>query len=126
VRLLAGCFLLCALLVTGLPPLAGFLAKFALLAPLPGAGAGASVLFVLIIAAGLCALIALARAGIHVFWSEGAWVFPAIRPGVVASVLILLTVCSALTVLAAAPWRYVSATSAQLHAPAQYIQAVLR
>src|SRR5699024_9894992 len=44
VVVLASCFFGCALLLAGLPPLAGFLAKFALLAPMLDAGFGAITL----------------------------------------------------------------------------------
>src|SRR5690606_29105345 len=59
-------FSACAVLLAGLPPLSGFLAKFALLSPmLEVAGRGAMVLFVLVVVAGLCTVIALCRAGIQ-------------------------------------------------------------
>jgi multicomponent K+:H+ antiporter subunit D len=125
VALLGLCFLACALVLAGLPPLSGFLAKFALLAPMLEGGPGAMVLFTLVVVAGFCTVIAMCRAGIQVFWADEGWVFPAIRTGEAASVVILLALCLGLTVLAEGPLRYVMETAAQLHAPARYIQAVL-
>jgi multicomponent K+:H+ antiporter subunit D len=129
VALLGLCFLACALVLAGLPPLSGFLAKFALLAPMlegaPGMGAGATTLFTLVVVAGFCTLIALCRAGIQVFWADEDWVFPPIRRGEAASVVILLALCLGLTVLAEAPLRYLAETAAQLHSPSGYIRAVL-
>jgi multicomponent K+:H+ antiporter subunit D len=129
VALLSVCFLICALVLAGLPPLSGFLAKFTLLAPMIEAGAaagpGAAVLFTMIVVAGFCTVIAMCRAGIQIFWADEGWVFPAIRAGEAVSVLLLLGACVALTVWAAAPLRYLAAAAQQLHAPAQYIQAVL-
>jgi multicomponent K+:H+ antiporter subunit D len=127
VALLGLCFLACALVLAGLPPLSGFLAKFALLAPmLDGApGVGATTLFTLVVVAGLGTVIAMCRAGIQVFWADEDWVFPAIRRGEAASVVILLVLCLGLTVLAEGPMRYLAETAAQLHAPSRYIQAVL-
>lgn len=124
VRLLAGGFFIAALLLAGLPPLSGFLAKFALLAPLVGAGAEAMMLFALIVAGGLGTVVAMCRVGIQVFW-EDDWVFPPIHNGAVASVAILLGLCLLLTVLGEAPMRYLQATAAQLHWPDGYIRAVL-
>src|SRR5699024_9668511 len=104
--ILSACFFACALLLAGLPPLAGFLAKFALLAPMPGHGVGAGILFALIIAAGLGTLIALCRAGIQIFWADDDWVFPHARGGETAAVALLLGLCLLLTVVVDAPWRY--------------------
>lgn len=122
---LSACFLACALLLSGLPPLSGFLAKFALLAPMLSGGTGAMILFGLIIAAGLGSIIAMCRAGIQIFWADTEWVFPRVRSSETASVIMLLAICLALTVVVASPWRYLSATARQVHNPDAYIQAVL-
>lgn len=123
--ILSACFFACALLLAGLPPLAGFLAKFAVLAPMPGHGVGAVILFALIIVAGLCTLIALCRAGIQIFWADDEWIFPHAGAGEIASVALLLGLCLLLTVIVDAPWRYLATTAEQIHAPANYIHAVL-
>lgn len=123
--LLSACFLACALLLAGLPPLSGFVAKFALLAPLLDGGFGALTLFVLIIAAGLGTVISMCRAGIQIFWGDSDWIFPKVRLGETLSVLALLAVCIVLTVAVTGPWRYLTATAQQIHTPDHYIHAVL-
>ena len=67
-------FIACASLIAGLPPLSGFVAKFALLSTLLAPTAASPTLaawtFVtLVIGSGLLATIAWSRAGIRVFWS---------------------------------------------------------
>jgi len=78
IAMLGICFLACAVLLAGLPPLAGFLAKFALLAPVLEITPRLAplVLFTVIIAAGFCTLIAMCRAGIQIFWAEPERHFP--------------------------------------------------
>jgi multicomponent K+:H+ antiporter subunit D len=125
--LLGGSFFACALLLAGLPPLSGFLAKFAMLAPMLEAGprVGAVVLFTLVIVAGFCTVIAMCRAGIQIFWVEPERIFPKVRLVESASIAILLGLCLLLTVLAEAPLRYLRDTARQIHTPAAYIQQVL-
>ena len=126
VALLGLGFLACALLLAGLPPLSGFLAKLALLAPMPAAaGHGTMVLFAVIIVGSLCTVIAMGRAGIHLFWADPERVFPKVRAGEALSVLILLGLCVLLSVWVSAPLRYLDATAQQLHAPAAYVDQVL-
>lgn len=127
IAMLGVSFSACALLLAGLPPLSGFLAKFALLAPMldDGARPGAGVLFALVVAAGFCTVIALCRAGIQIFWVEPERIFPKVRLVESASIAILLGLCLLLTVLVERPLRYLRDTAGQLHAPAGYIHAVL-
>ena len=120
-------FSVCAVLLAGLPPLSGFLAKFALLAPMldGGARSGAGVLFALVIVAGFCTVIALCRAGIQIFWVEPERIFPKVRLTETISIVILLGLCLLLTVFVEAPLGYLRDTATQIHAPAGYIRAVL-
>ena len=70
-------FVCCVLLVSGLPPLPGFLAKFALLstvlqsAAADGAPISTWVLCGAIVLSGFASLIALSRIGMRLFWSAG-------------------------------------------------------
>jgi multicomponent K+:H+ antiporter subunit D len=120
-------FVCCALLIAGLPPLPGFVAKFALLAallqpdPVPGA---AWALLALLSLSGLAAIIAMARSGIRIFWGSAASP-PRVRLIEMAPVGALLTLCFALTLAAGPAMRYLQDTAQALHAPRAYIESVL-
>jgi multicomponent K+:H+ antiporter subunit D len=130
-------FVACALLIAGLPPLAGFLAKFAMLDALfDAAREGALVggfpmpvtgwtLLVLLIGSSLFATIALARAGIRHFWVTQDRPVPRLRVIEFAPVAALLLAAVALTVRPDPLLRYSNAAAAGLLQPAAYIDAVM-
>ena len=78
-------FVSCVLLVTGLPPLPGFVAKFALLSTAIGAEnatgstTAAWTFAVAVVVAGFASLVALTRAGIRLFWTVTARTTPRLR-----------------------------------------------
>jgi len=121
-------FAACALLVAGLPPLPGFVAKFALLsallAPAPIGGATWTLLG-LVILSGLASLIAMGRAGVRIFWGADERSVPRVRVIEMAPVAILLTLCLALTVAAGPAMQYLQDAAQSLHAPHGYIDTVL-
>jgi multicomponent K+:H+ antiporter subunit D len=123
-------FLACALLLAGLPPLSGFLAKFAMLAPLlaPGEAALPATTWVLLAAlvlSGLATVIAMVRTGIDVFWASPAGTQPRVGLIEFLPVALLLALCGALTVGAGPAMEYMSATAEALHAPEGYLRGVL-
>src|SRR3954454_7639477 len=92
-------FISCALVVSGLPPLSGFIAKFALLTaafnPPTGTVSTASwVMLLVLIVSGLAALIAMTRAGIRAFWASADRAVPRVRLIEVAPVGVLLLLCA--------------------------------
>ncbi len=127
--LLGLAFLACTLLVAGLPPLSGFVAKLSLLAAILGASgvapAASWTFFGLLLLAGLAATVALARAGIRHFWGTGGRAAPRIQRAEAAAVVGLVVACVGLTGGAERVLRYTRDTAAALHAPAGYIEAVL-
>jgi multicomponent K+:H+ antiporter subunit D len=119
-----------ALIISGLPPLSGFIAKFALLAAAINARPGAVpvsawVFLVVLILSGLAALIAMSRAGISAFWASPDWSVPHVRLIEMAPVAVLLLLCAMQTIQAGPIMRYMQATAQSLHAPRDYIRAVL-
>ena len=128
-------FIGCAVLLAGLPPLSGFIGKFALLTAafnpsgmIAGAGPvplASWALLVLLILSGLAAIIAMTRAGIRAFWAPLERAVPRVRLIEMAPIVALLLLCVMQTVQAGPILRYMQATAQSLHAPSDYIDAVL-
>ncbi|MCO6387412.1 monovalent cation/H+ antiporter subunit D [Aliihoeflea sp. 40Bstr573] len=126
-------FSLLAMVLIGLPPLSGFLSKFAILHAIMGpashAGEGDAAmriaLAVLLILSGVTALIALSRMGIRTFWAPVEPMQPRVTITETAPILFLITVLFALVLLAGPVMAVVTAAAADLHDPSRYLGAVL-
>jgi len=124
-------FVGCSLVMTGLPPLSGFMAKFglfhALLDEHSNISLGYSVwaLIALVVISGLAGTIALMRFGVRTFWAVDISTPPLLRASEVASVFLLLMLCVLMTVGAGPLTHYLDRTAASLHTPQLYIERVL-
>ena len=123
-------FIGCAVVISGLPPLSGFIGKFALLTAALDANPStvsvtAWVLLTAVILSGLAALIAMARAGIGAFWASPDRLVPRVRLIEVAPVAILLLLCALQTIQAGPIMRFMKAGAQSLHDPKDYIRGVL-
>ncbi|MDB5730983.1 MAG: monovalent cation/H+ antiporter subunit [Variovorax sp.] len=121
-------FLGCTLLLTGLPPLSGFVGKFAMLSgllaardPMPEGWA----FMALLIGSGFLTLIALSRTGIRHFWTQPRTAIPSLPALEVLPVAALLAACLALTLGAEPVMQHASATAQALRHPQVYRDAVL-
>lgn len=128
------CFVGCGLLLTGLPPLSGFIAKFAMLAAVlstlgPGIDSGISIVgwsfSALLILSGLAALLAFSRAGIRIFWSPVDASVPRVLVAEVVPVVLLLSLTLAIVVKAEHVMQYMDATARAVHSPEFYVEDVL-
>lgn len=124
-------FVCCTLLVAGLPPLSGFLAKFALLATALSVQSTlelpllAWLMVGVLLATGLASLIAFVRIGMRLFWSPTGRRTPRLRVIEAVPVAGLVTLCIVLTLYAAPVMTYLDKAAVALHAPDAYIHAVL-
>lgn len=128
------CFGCVALLLAGMPPLSGFIAKFAMLTGmlnLKGPGSPAEIpartwlLIALIILSGLAALIAMMRSGIRTFWAPLEAIVPRVLVVEIAPIVALLVLCLLLTVEGGAMIGYTEAAAHSLYNPTGYIEGVL-
>lgn len=127
-------FAVCAVVLSGLPPLSGFLAKFAMLTPILNPQGLSTVneiaasswwLAGLLILSGFAALIALTRTGVNTFWATLDDTPAAVRVVEVAPVMVLLVLCIAMAVMAGPILAYLDAAAAALTNPAGYVRDVL-
>ena len=130
-------FTACALLIAGLPPLPGFLAKFAMLsALLDPAGVGASTphnavpfanwaLLVLLIVSGLLCMVGLSRAGVRHFWAPQGRPAPRLRIIECMPIAALLALCAWLAIRPGPVLDYAQAAAAAVINPVGYVEAVM-
>jgi len=127
-------FVACALLTAGLPPLSGFVAKFALLAGVldpagsrapDDVGVVAWTMVGLVVASGLVAAIATMRIGIRVFWVQVRRAPPRLRVIEAAPVAALLLACVAITIQAGPVMRYVESAVTAAHRAGAWVDAVI-
>lgn len=132
VAVLGFAFCLLALVLIGLPPLPGFIAKVAVLTAILGPGSPAlgspvmvGVLATLLILSGLVALVALSRMGIRAFWAPLEPFMPKITFTETAPILFLVALLIGLVVQAGATMDVLRATADDLHDQSRYVGTVL-
>lgn len=124
-------FVCCVLLVSGLPPLPSFVAKFALLSavlktsPAVGAPNAGWVLAIAVLATGFVGVVSLTRIGMRLFWSGSARRTPRLQVVEAAPVAFLVLLCLGLTAASGPAMRFFEETSRSLHNPNVYIETVL-
>lgn len=134
--ILGACFGICAILIIGMPPFSGFLAKFMLIAGVfCPEGMMESTVYIpaardwiyvaMIILSGIAALVAMTRAGIRIFWASVESRVPKVQMIEVVPVLALLSLCLVLTLIAEPVMHYLDVMAASLHTPTDYIRSVL-
>ncbi|WP_244487066.1 monovalent cation/H+ antiporter subunit D [Devosia sp. Leaf420] len=128
--ILSWCFAVAALVMAGLPPLSGFIAKFAMISAALNAENGPTAatwwLTGAFIVSGLFVLISMVRNGINIFWTS----LPednTMRLGIleIGPIVALLALCVLMAVAAGPAMAYFADTAAFIHAPLGYIETVL-
>ncbi len=118
-------FAVCGLVISGLPPFSGFVAKLAMLAALLDLQRPAAwTLFALLLLSGLMAATALLRIGMRHFWTTQARPAPRLRVVETLPIGLLLAAGLTLVLRGEATLDYMRQTAYTLHTPAAYIDAV--
>jgi multicomponent K+:H+ antiporter subunit D len=129
IAVLGGGFVACTVLLAGLPPLSGFIAKFAMLSAVLNEAGRIRVddwaFVALLILSGFTTLVAMSRSGIRALWVPSAGSIPRVRAIEAVPVAALLFICVGLTILGGPAMRYMEATAQVLYWPQIYAQDVL-
>jgi len=127
--LLGGAFVVCALVLIGLPPLAGFVAKFGIMSGVlayePAITNSSWTVVSAMLFSSLAMLLALVRKGIEAFWQIDEEDTAEVGSLEAVPIGLLLAVCIAITLAAGPAMRYSDLTSAELGTPSLYSEAVL-
>ena len=123
-------FIACMLLVTGLPPLSGFIAKFCFCSgaeTLRWSGQPVSVwvLWAAVLGSGLIGIIALCQMGVRLFWSSDEIVTPQLRLIEAAPVAVLLLLTAGADGRRRSGHGLPELAGSSLSSPQTYIDAVL-
>jgi multicomponent K+:H+ antiporter subunit D len=124
------CFAIAALVMAGLPPLSGFLAKFAMIsAAFAADGAPHAATWWMtgaLIVSGLFVLVSMVRNGINIFWTslpdDGTF---RLRTMEIGPIVILLGLCVIMAIAAGPAMAFFAETAAFIHTPPSYINTVM-
>lgn len=127
--LLSGGFLLCAILLAGMPPMSGFIGKFSLMTAVfaeEGTRSRTAWTFIgMLTFASLATIIAIVRGGIEALWVPKDEPIPKIVLGEFLSIAGLLGACIALTIMSGPVMERMYATAGWIQNTANYTEAVL-
>lgn len=122
-------FACCALIITGLPPLSGFIAKFSLFHMLLnpgdasiGIGMVTWIMITLVVLSGLAGIISLMRFGVRTFWAVQNPVAPHLQRSEVMPITTLLLACVLLTAQAGPTMAYLERSAETLNQPDIYLE----
>lgn len=128
---LGAAFICCAILIAGMPPLSGFLGKFAIISAMldlggeSGIPGGVWALVAVLIVSGLAATVALMRHGINTFWVSLDGVLPAIRWVEAAAIVMLLALGVLMTIFAQPVMGFMDMAADTVYARGEYLNTVL-
>ena len=127
VATLGGAVILCTVMIAGLPPLAGFIGKVAMMRSEVAAGGAAAWSIVALLAlSSLASVISLTRLGVAAVWSRDERAPPlVVGAAELAGIFGLLGACVLMSAFAEPVLAYADHTGTWLADPAAYISAVL-
>lgn len=124
-------FVICVLLITGLPPFSSFFAKFSLLSATieitmyEPFSLKPWLLVIAVLSSGLSSLLVLIRLGIHIFWSTEECIAPQLHSTEIIPVAVVIFLCMITTITSDSVFSYLDLAAKFLGKPYTYIEAVM-